>query len=102
MLQRWRKQRHQHGKTVPVNLPNDRDEVVDDRAALLLVALHHRAEIEGQTHVVEANATQLVEIEQRQRLSRARIGRIGVNLRWAFADRFRKLEELNKRRAALE
>ncbi len=81
MLQRRRKQRHQHGKAVTVDRGDDGDEIGDNFLPLLLVACHQRADVERNPHMIETDPMQFIEIEQSQRRERMRIGRIGVGLR---------------------
>ena len=102
MLQRRRKQRHQHGEAVTIDLGNDGDQVLQDLPPLPFVALHQRADVERHAHVVETDPVQFVEIEQRQRRLRARIRRIGIGLCLASPRRRWKLEKFDQGCAAPE
>ena len=67
MLQRRRKQRHQHGEAVPIDCGNDCNQLIEDCLLLVRVDLHQRPDVERNAHVIEANPMQLVEIEQIER-----------------------------------
>ncbi len=64
VLQRRRKQRHQHGEAVPVDFRNDGDQLLEDFPPLPFVALHQRTDVERHAHVIEADPMQFVEVEQ--------------------------------------
>ena len=102
VVQRGREQRHQHGKPVAVDRGHNGDKLIEDILLLLRVTLQQRADVERNAHMIEADPPQLIEIEQRQRRQRARIGRIGVSFLRAVTYGFGKLEEFDERRAALE
>ena len=102
VMQRRRKQRDQHGEAMAIDRRHYGNELFEDAVLLLRAALQQRADVERHAHMVEADPVQRVEVEQRQRRLRMRIGRIGVSLVGAVARGLGKFEELDQRRAALE
>ena len=103
MLQRRRKQRHQHGKTVTVDRGHDRDELVDDVRLLLLVApasagrrRAERACDRSRYDAVRRNRTAPAPIADGDRPDRRSV------LVGAVAVDFGKFEKFDQRRAALE
>ncbi len=67
MLQRRRKQRHQHGEPVAIDRGDDRDQLVEDFPLRRVVDLHQRTDVERHAHVIEADPMQ----RRRNRTDRA-------------------------------